>query len=106
IMRNAGIALFHGRLRLARQLDYRAEWTSYNLTERLRCVGLALNCSAVNSPQAPLPGQARAVAAGSSSLGCSQAGYVVDGTFLKLREASMTYYAPEVWAHALRATSM
>ena len=54
----------------------------------------------------PLPEQARAVAAGSSSLGFSQAGYVVDGTFLKLREASVTYYAPEVWARALRATSM
>src|SRR5439155_8150271 len=64
------------------------------------------NCSAVNNPKAPLAEQARAVAAGSSTLRFSQAGYVVDGTFLKLREASVTYYAPEVWAHALRATSM
>ncbi|PYP67500.1 MAG: hypothetical protein DMD36_15200 [Gemmatimonadetes bacterium] len=103
---NAGITLFHSRVRLGGQLDYRGDWKAYNFTERFRCVGVAFNCSAVNNPQAPLPEQARAVAAGSSSLGFSQAGYVVDGTFLKLREASVTYYAPEVWARALRATSM
>ena len=103
---NAGITLFHSRVRLGGQLDYRGDWKAYNFTERFRCVGVAFNCSAVNNPQEPLPEQARAVAAGSSSLGFSQAGYVVDGTFLKLREASVTYYAPEVWARALRATSM
>jgi len=103
---NAGVTLFHNRVRVGGQLDYRGDYKAYNFTERFRCVGVAFNCSAVNNPQAPLAEQARAVAAGSSSLGFSQAGYVVDGTFLKLREASMTYYAPEVWAHALRATSM
>jgi len=93
-------------VRVGGQLDYRGDYKAYNFTERFRCVGVAFNCSAVNNPQAPLAEQARAVAAGSSSLGFSQAGYVVDGTFLKLREASVTYYAPEVWARALRATSM
>jgi len=103
---NAGITLFHNRVRLGGQLDYRGDWKAYNFTERFRCVGVAFNCSAVNNPEAPLADQARAVAAGSSLRGFSQAGYVVDGTFLKLREASLTYYAPEVWARALRATSM
>ena len=46
------------------------------------------------------------MAAGSSVDGFTQAGYIVDGTFLKLREASLTYYAPETWARALRATGM
>ncbi|OLE39093.1 MAG: hypothetical protein AUG00_03515 [Candidatus Rokubacteria bacterium 13_1_20CM_2_70_7] len=103
---NAGVTLFHNRVRVGGQLDYRGDWKAYNFTERFRCVGVAFNCSAVNNPNAPLAEQARAVAAGSSTLRFSQAGYVVDGTFLKLREASVTYYAPEVWAHALRATSM
>ena len=103
---NAGVTLFHNRVRVGGQLDYRGDWKAYNFTERFRCVGVAFNCSAVNNPKAPLAEQARAVAAGSSTLRFSQAGYVVDGTFLKLREASVTYYAPEVWAHALRATSM
>src|SRR5207237_653459 len=83
---NAEITLFPSRVRLGGQLDYRGDWKAYNFTERFRCVGVAFNCSAVNNPQAPLPEQARAVAAGSSSLGFSQAGYVVDGTFLKPRE--------------------
>ena len=103
---NAGVTLFHNRVRVGGQLDYRGDCKAYNFTERFRCVGVAFNCSAVNNPKAPLAEQARAVAAGSSTLRFSQAGYVVDGTFLKLREASVTYYAPEVWAHALRATSM
>ena len=103
---NAGVTLFHNRVRLGGQLDYRGDWKAYNFTERFRCVGAGFNCSAVNNPKAPLAEQARAVVAGSSTFGFSQAGYVVDGTFLKLREASVTYYAPEVWAHALRATSM
>lgn len=103
---NAGVTLFHNRVRVGGQLDYRGDWKAYNFTERFRCVGVAFNCSAVNNPNAPLAEQARAVAAGSSTFGFSQAGYVVDGTFLKLREASVTYYAPEVWARALRATSM
>jgi len=103
---NAGVTLFHNRVRLGGQLDYRGDWKAYNFTERFRCVGAGFNCSAVNNPKAPLAEQARAVVAGSSTFGFSQAGYVVGGTFLKLREASVTYYAPEVWAHALRATSM
>jgi TonB-linked SusC/RagA family outer membrane protein len=103
---NAGITLLHNRVRVGGQLDYRGDWKAYNLTERFRCVGVAFNCSAVNNPKASLADQARAVAAGSSLFGFTQAGYVVDGTFLKLREASVTYTAPEAWARALHATSM
>ncbi len=103
---NAGVTVLHNRVRLGGQLDYRGDWKAYNLTERFRCVGVGFNCAAVNDPTAPLAEQARAVAAGSSAYGFTQAGYIVDGTFLKLREASVTYYAPEVWARALHATSM
>ena len=103
---NAGVMMLQKRVRLGGQLDYRGAWKAYNLTERFRCVGVGFNCSAVNNPKAPLAEQARAVAAGSSADGFTQAGYIVDGTFLKLREASLTYYAPEAWARALRATGM
>ncbi len=103
---NAGVMMFNKRVRLGGQVDYRGDWKAYNLTERFRCVGVGFNCSAVNNPKAPLAEQARAVAAGSSRYGFTQAGYIVDGTFLKLREASLTYYAPDVWARALRATGM
>ena len=103
---NTNINLFHNRVRVGTQLDYRGDWKAYNLTERFRCVGVGFNCSAVNNPDASLFEQARAVAAGSSTLGFSQAGYIEDATFLKLREASITYFAPEPWARAVRATSM
>ena len=104
---NAGFTLFHNRVRLGGQLDYRGDWKAYNLTERFRCVGVApFNCAGVNNPKASFFEQARAVAAGSSALGFTQAGYIESGNFLKLREASVTYFAPDAWAHALRATSM
>lgn len=103
---NAGITLFHNKIRLGGQLDYRGDWKAYNLTERFRCVSIGFNCAAVNVPGAPLDQQARAVAAGSSAFGFTQAGYIENAAFLKLREASLTYYAPDAWARALRATSM
>jgi TonB-linked SusC/RagA family outer membrane protein len=103
---NAGITLFHNRVRLGGQLDYRGDWKAYNLTERFRCVGAGFNCQAINTTKASLADQARAVAAGSSLFGFTQAGYIEDGSFLKLREASVTYYAPEAWANAVHATSM
>jgi TonB-linked SusC/RagA family outer membrane protein len=103
---NAGLTFFHNRLRLAGQLDYRGDYKGYNFTERFRCVGAGLNCRAVNDPKAALADQARAVAAGSSVLGFSQAGYLVNGNFLRLREASLTYTAPDVWARAVHAQSL
>ena len=103
---NGGITLLHNKIRIGGQLDYRGDWKAYNLTERFRCVGVGFNCSAVNNPRAPLAEQARAIAAGSSLFGFTQAGYIVDGTFLKLREANVTYFAPDAWAQVLHATSM
>ncbi len=103
---NAGLTLFHNRVRLSGQMDYRGDWKAYNLTERFRCVSIGFNCRDVNDPKAPLDRQARAVAASSSAFGFTQAGYIEDGSFLKLREASLTYNAPDEWAHRLRATSL
>src|SRR6267378_719979 len=101
-----GVTAFHGRVRLAGQLDYRGDWKVYNLTERFRCVGAGFNCSAVNNRNAPLADQARAVAAGSSVLRFTQAGYITNGNFMRLREASLTYTAPDRWAKLVRAQSM
>jgi hypothetical protein len=103
---NAGLSFFKNRVRLAGQLDYRGDWKAYNLTERFRCVGAGFNCQGVNDPNAPLAEQARAVAAGSALLGFTQAAYITNGSFMRLREASLTYTAPEAWAKAVRAQSM
>ncbi|PYO92893.1 MAG: hypothetical protein DMD62_11610 [Gemmatimonadetes bacterium] len=103
---NAGFNFLRNRLRLSGQFDYRGDWKAYNLTERFRCVGAGFNCEGVNDPNAPFAEQARSVAAGSSALGFSQAGYITDGTFLRLREASLTYTAPDNWARTVHAQSM
>jgi TonB-linked SusC/RagA family outer membrane protein len=103
---NGGITFLHNRFRLGGQLDYRGDWKAYNLTERFRCVGAGFNCEAINNPAISFAEQARAVAAGSSALGFTQAGYITSASFLRLREASLTYSAPDAWARALRATSM
>lgn len=102
---NAGFT-FLKRLRLAGQLDYRGDWKVYNLTERFRCVGAGFNCEGVNDRNAPLAEQARAVAAGSALLGFTQAGYITSGAFMRLREASLTYSAPDRWAKMVHAQSM
>ena len=103
---NAGLSFFHNKLRLAGQLDYRGDWKAYNLTERFRCVGAGFNCIGVNDPNAPAAEQARAVAAGSALKGFTQAGYITDGAFMRLREASLTYTAPDAWAKMVHAQSL
>lgn len=103
---NMGISFMRGRLRLGGQLDYRADYKVYNFTERFRCAGAGFNCAGINNPNDALFDQARAIAATTASLGSTQAGYVEDGTFLKLRELSLTYQAPESWAALIRANRL
>ena len=103
---NAGVSIFHNRLRIGGQLDYRGDYKVYNLTERFRCAGAGFNCAGINNPKDNLFDQARAIAATTGALGSTQAGYIEDGTFLKLREISITYTAPERWAQYIGANSM
>lgn len=103
---NAGVNFAHNRLRLGGQFDYRGDYKVYNLTERFRCAGAGFNCAGINNPKDNLFDQARAVAATTAALGSTQAGYIEDGTFLKLRELSLTYYAPDRWAQYIGAQHM
>ena len=36
----------------------------------------------------------------------TQAGYIQDGAFMKLREVSLTFDAPDRWAHAMGASAL
>jgi TonB-linked SusC/RagA family outer membrane protein len=102
---NAGVTLFNNRLRIGGQLDYRGDFLIENFTDVFRCTSLAANnCRAINDRTAPLADQAAAVVARNGSTGFSEAGFLQDGTFLKLRELSITYFAPDVWAHAMHAS--
>ncbi len=72
----------------------------FNSTEQFRC-GQG-NCAGRNDPKAPLAAQAAAVA----NIKGTQAGYMEDADFVKLRELSLTYDAPIAWASKLGASSL
>jgi TonB-linked SusC/RagA family outer membrane protein len=93
------ITLFE-RLHLYGLVDGRFGNKLFNSTEQFRC-GLN-NCRGRNDPKAPLAEQAAAVA---NILG-TQAGYMQDADFVKLRELSLTYDAPARWSSMIGAASL
>ncbi|MGH7569244.1 MAG: SusC/RagA family TonB-linked outer membrane protein [Gemmatimonadales bacterium] len=88
------------RVRLFALLDGRFGHSQFNSTEQFRC-GFVI-CRARRDPSAPLADQARAVA---NLLG-TQAGYIESAAFVKLREVSLTFLAPEEWAAKLNAGTL
>ena len=89
------------RIRLYGLLDGRFGNKLFNSTEQFRC-GF-LNCQGVNDPKAPLADQAAAVA---NAFYATQAGYIEDGSFVKLRELSVTLYAPDEWAKKISGSAL
>jgi TonB-linked SusC/RagA family outer membrane protein len=87
-------------LRLYALLDGRFGNKLFNSTEQFRC-GLA-NCRGINDKTAPLADQAAAA----GNLKGTQAGYIEDGSFTKLREVSITYFAPDAWAQRFGAREL
>ena len=88
------------RVRLYGLLDGRFGHSQFNSTEQFRC-GFVI-CQARRDPTTPLKDQARAVA---NLLG-TQAGYIEDAGFVKLREVSVTFFAPEAWASKFGGTGL
>lgn len=74
-------------------VDHRGGYKLYNATEQFRCV-IFTTCQAAYDKRTPLADQAARIA---STLG-SDAGYVEDASFVKLRELSLTLLAPNDWA--------
>ena len=104
---NLGVTLFHNRVRVGGQLDYRGGFKANNFTDYFRCTsGAANNCRALNDPKAPLAEQARVVAGRTAAFGATAAGFIEDASFLKLRELSLTYYAPDAMARAMRMSRL
>jgi outer membrane receptor protein involved in Fe transport len=87
-------------VRLYALLDGRFGNKLFNSTEQFRC-GVA-NCRGINDKSASLADQAAAVA----NLKGTQAGFIQDGGFTKLREISVTYFAPDAWAKAFGASAL
>ena len=94
-------------LRLSGVLDHRGGFKVYNATEQFRCA-VFFNCRSANDKRASLFNQARAVASGRIVLGetSTDAGYIEDGSFWKLREVAMTLTAPNAWVRRTKAQAV
>jgi outer membrane receptor protein involved in Fe transport len=94
------ITLF-GNVRVQALLSHRGGYKTLNNTDRFRCA-FAQNCRAINDPTSPIADQAAAMAA----LLTTDAGYIQDATFTRLRELSVTLTAPKRWAAMARAEGL
>ena len=74
-----------------------------NSTESFRCINPFLHCAGLNLTTASLSDQAAAEASAFYNL---ETGYFQDAGFVKLREVSLTYFAPPEWASHIGASSL
>jgi len=91
-----GIDLFNRRLRLSAMADYKGGHLNYNNTERIRCASRN-NCAGLISKDASDRDKARTTMVrehASRSVG----GFFEEADFIRLREVSMSYSAPESFA--------
>lgn len=83
--------------------DYKGGFKLFNGTTWDRCTGSSPTCEARFDPNTSLATQA-AIAAYQSEE--TVAGFMEDADFWKLREASITFTAPDSWADAIRGQSL
>jgi hypothetical protein len=84
-------------------LDGRWGAKLFNSTEEFRC-GFVI-CRALNDTTASLADQARAIAAALAPT-TTEAGFIEDAGFVKLREVSVTFSAPARWVQRMRVQGL
>jgi len=89
------IGFFDNKVSFTALLDFKGGHYHHWGAERDRCT--AGNCRAVNDPTASLQEQAYALASSTASLRNSQDGYIVQGDYLRFREASVAFRLPQSW---------
>ena len=99
---NSTLTLFSGRVRVGTQFDYRGGHYLDNAIESFRCTPV-LNCRGLVDRTAPLEEQARAQAVLNEA---TEWGYYEPAWFIKLRELSLTLFAPDSWARRFRASRL
>lgn len=92
----SGFDFWQRRLRLSAMVDYKGGHLIYNNTERIRCASRN-NCEGLVSPDATLEEQARVVAVRQHP-SRTVSGFLEEGDFLRFRELSLSFDAPERWA--------
>ncbi len=99
------LTFFDGRLTVRGVLEHRGGHRQRNQSEVLRCQ--ATTCRGYNDPDAPLRDQARALTQTVLSQGLStEAGFIEDASFWKLREVGITWRTPRSWAARVGAESL
>ncbi|MGQ0764814.1 MAG: SusC/RagA family TonB-linked outer membrane protein [Gemmatimonadota bacterium] len=96
---SSGVDFWGRRLRLSGMIDYKGGHLVYNNSERIRCAS-RFNCEGLISKSASLFEQARTVMVREHP-SRSVSGFFEDGDFLRFRELSLTFNAPEQWASRL-----
>lgn len=99
---NTSLTLFNSRIRLGGQFDYRGGHIIDNAIESFRCSPV-LNCRGLVDRTAPLKEQAAAQAVLNYA---DEYGYYEPAWFIKLRELSLTFYAPDGWARMFGASRL
>jgi TonB-linked SusC/RagA family outer membrane protein len=99
-----GIELFNRRLRVQALADFKGGHHLYNNTSRFQCTD-ARNCKGRTDPNATLFEQARSVAA-TEHPARTLYGFMEKADFVRLREVSLQYTAPERFANLLRARAL
>ena len=90
------------RFRISGLWDYRGGHKKHNLTEQFRCI--FSNCQGLNDPSSSLERQAAGQTTRSGP--GTDAAFVEPAWFIKLREVSLTFIAPQSWAQALRLSRL
>jgi len=101
---NSQLAFFGGNVVLGTQFDYRGGHLVDNSLEQFRCFSV-VNCRGLYDRSAPLEEQAKAQATFLPGGGNSVA-FLEPGWFIKLRELSLTFFAPDRWARMFRANRL
>lgn len=101
---NTTLGLFKGRVRIGSQFDYRGGFKVDNSIEQFRCFSVG-NCRGLYDRNAPLREQAFAQALSLPGAG-NALGFFEDGWFIKLRELSLTFAAPDQWARMVGANTL
>lgn len=99
---NSAVTLFDGLVRVGTQFDYRGGHYLDNAIESFRCTPV-LNCRGLVDRTAPLEEQAKAQALLTEA---TEWGYYEPAWFIKMRELSLTFFAPDAWARRFRASRL
>src|SRR5205085_1203055 len=95
---NTNISLFKNKLRIGGQVEYKGGWNSLEVSTLFQC-DFVQNCRDLADPTSSLFDQARAL---SGVFG----DYTEDGSFVRLREANISWTLPTKWIRALGASNV